>query len=1067
MTRTGRASFTQERFYFLNELQPGNPAYVVAFALRMDGPLDQPRLAAAIHRVTETHDVLRTRLAVVDGELRQEVHAAAPEIELTSRAAADRDTRDRYLRELVATEARRPFALDSGQVLRAHIVSWDADHHALVVLVHHIACDGWGVGLLLDAIAEQYNTGTSATPEITYLEYAKAQRETWSRHANGLDYWRDALAGAPQLALHTDHPRPSVLSCQGTVLRRPVDPAMIQRLTAWAKQRRVTLFAVALAAYAQVLGRHARQQEVVIGVPVANRIEEAEERLLGCLVNTLPIRVDLSGQPGFADLVTRTWRTALAALSHQDVPFEQVVRALGEQRELSHAPLCQTMLTVQNFTFTVPEFAGLTAAEVDVEIEAAKFDVGMTLDVSTGSPFLRAEFSTELFDEATVDGMLTHFHTLLASITSDVDGEPDMVGQRERDLVTEGWNPPVHHTPPDHPSVLRSFQEHAERSPDAVAVVHRGEAITYRALDRWSSGIAAALVDAGVGEGDRVGLLLERSPAVLAAILGVWRTGAVYVPLDPAYPSHRLTLIVDSAQPVIVIDESATAEKARRLAEPRGIALLDAHTVDRSASVPTLLPAPDQLAYLIYTSGSTGVPKGVMVRHRGLDALCDPRPASLDVDATDRWLCAHSFSFDVSVWEMWGALTTGARLVIADQADLVDPQRLARLINAERITVLSLTPGALYRVLPPLFDSLDGDRERATVRYVVLAGEALRWSRVASLVDPERLPAVFVNMYGITEGTIHVTIVQVPAADLHRVREGDIGVPLPSARCYVLDELGRPTGVNVPGELYVGGELVAAGYVGAPELTEARFGPDPDAPGNRYRTGDIVRWGHDGTLSYLGREDAQVKVRGYRVELAEIEAAFQRQHGVRSCVAAVDGDELVVFLCRDSDTETERELRALVRDELPAYMVPSRIVVVPEIPLNANGKVDTRRLLAEREPAAPAVTEPAAGSVAARIRLIWADVLQRPGLEPTENFFDAGGHSFALITVQQRMAQAGLAVSVTDLFRFGTVAACAAHFERASTPPEDDNATALVAQRKRGRDNLARRRRAGRGEVNA
>jgi amino acid adenylation domain-containing protein len=659
--------------------------------------------------------------------------------------------------------------------------------------------------------------------------------------------------------------------------------------------------------------------------------------------------------------------------------------------------------------------------------------------------------------------MLAHYHALLSSIVSGSDDEPSMVDHDEHLLLTEGWNPPIQQQPVDHPSVLRSFCEHATGSPDAVAVTHRGNELSYRQLDEWSNRIAAGLADAGLQPGSRVGLLLGRSPAVIAAILGVWKVGGVYVPLDPEYPRHRLDLIVDSAEPSIMIMEADTVEMARQLAGPRGFALLEAHGAD-GESVARTFPDQDDLAYIIYTSGSTGVPKGVKVLHRGLNALCDPSPAGLEIDRTDRWLGAHSFSFDVSVWEMWGALSSGGRLIIADQADLVDPQRLARLIHAQEVTILSLTPGALYRVLPPFFDTLD--RDWSSVRYVVLAGEALSWSRVAKLVDPERLPAVFVNMYGITEGTIHVTIVQVPAADLGQVREGDIGVPLPSARCYVLDDRKQPTGVNVPGELYVSGELVAAGYVGMPELTAARFGQDPYSPGVLYRTGDVVKWGADGNLIYIGREDNQVKVRGYRVELGEIEAAFLRQTGVQACVALAEGDELVAFVCCAPAAGGERELRALVRDELPGYMVPSRILVVAEIPLNANGKVDARRLVAASKVSIPAQRSPdtvARDSLSARIREIWADVLRRPDIELTDNFFDVGGHSFALITVQQRMAEVGLEISVTDLFRFGTVAACAAHFRRADTPLVDDR----VAQRKRGRDEFARRRRISRGEEHA
>jgi amino acid adenylation domain-containing protein len=544
----------------------------------------------------------------------------------------------------------------------------------------------------------------------------------------------------------------------------------------------------------------------------------------------------------------------------------------------------------------------------------------------------------------------------------------------------------------------------------------------------------------------------------------VWKLGGVYVPLDPEYPQQRLELITANADMPIMLVEAGTADLAGALARGRDIRLADAHTLDGASVVAETFPGPRDQAYIIYTSGSTGVPKGVIVGHGGLDALNSPTPAGLDITADDVWLAASSFSFDASVWEMWGALTTGGRLVIADQADLVDRQRLAELVRREAVTVVFQTPGALYRLLPPYLRLLDPG-EVSSIRYVVLGGEALSWSRVTSLVaGAPGMQAVFVNMYGITEGTIHVTIVEAPAADLARVGEGDIGVPLPSGRCYVLDDDLRPTGLNVPGELYCGGVLVAHGYVGNPELTEARFLPDPYGGGVMYKTGDVVKWGVDRKMVYLGRNDTQVQLRGYRVELGEVEAAFLAHPAVRSCAVAAENDELAAFVVGELGPDAERELRAHVREILPAYMVPSRILTVVAIPLTAHGKVDTARLLADsraaRTAAVPARRELAAGTgLEERVRACWSEVLDRADVGLHDNFFDLGGHSFALIALQQRLSEEGLDVTVTDLFRTGTVAGCAAHLRQAAPVVAD----AQAAQRRQGRTLLAERRRTGGG----
>jgi amino acid adenylation domain-containing protein len=1051
MVLTGRASFAQERLYFLNELEPGNPAYVVAFAVRLDGPLRTDAMTAAVRRTVARHDALRTTFVAVDGVLEQHVRGdAEPRVTVEDVPWVDRARQEAELRELVATEAACPFSLADGPLLKAWIHNWSTDEHALTVLVHHIACDGWAVGLLLADLAAEYNaavTGSTVaydTEPQSYLRYSATQRAECDSDEAGLAFWRATLANAPKLALRTDFPRPSVLSCRGAVLRRPITPELVGRLTDWARAHGTTLFTVALAAYAAVLGRHTGEDDVVIGVPVANRMEEGDEELVGCLVNTLPVRVDLSGRPAFAELVDRVRAASLAAFSWQTVPFEQIVLAAAGERELSHAPLFQTALTVQNFPFAFPELTGLTLSEVDVEIDAAKFDIGVTLDVATEIPFLRVEFSTDLFEEDTAAALLAHYHTFLTSI---VDGEPDMVAEDERTRLTADAGK----TMPSPPSVLARFADQVRRDPAGVAIRHQGGDLGYGELDRWSDRIARALTAEGVTRGDRVSLLLHRSPAVAAAILGIWKAGGAYVPLDPEYPRGRLDLIVASAAARVTLVEPDTMALAGELTARQDTVLLDVLAADGDPVAPRTFPAADDLAYVIYTSGSTGAPKGVMVGHGGVDALFTPTPAGLDTTADDVWLCAHSFAFDFSVWELWGALTTGGRLVIADRPDLVDPARLAALVRDEGVTVLSQTPGSLYRMLPSYLDLAGA---AAPLRYVVLGGEALTWSRVAAITAATPgLRTEFVNMYGITEGTVHVTITRVPAAELASVRRGNIGVALSSGRCYVLDENLEPAGTGVPGELYIGGALVAHGYLGNQELTAARFLPDPFGPGMIYQTGDVVRQMPDGRLVYLGRNDNQVQVRGHRVECGEVEQAFLGYRGVRACAVVPDGDRLVGFVV---GVEDQRALSAHVRAVLPGYMVPSTVVAVAAIPLTAHGKVDARRLLAEHRPTTRPTSPSGRGSsLEERIRRIWMDVLACEDVGPHDNFFDLGGHSFALIAVRERMAADGLDITVTDLFRFGTVAACAAHFRPVTTTLP----AARARERRTGRTMLAARRR--------
>ncbi|AXO35402.1 non-ribosomal peptide synthetase [Micromonospora sp. B006] len=951
--------------------------------------------------------------------------------------------------------------LTTGPVARYRVLSWSGSEHALVIVVHHIACDGWALGILLRDLAACYNARVAleplpVAPAGSTFTHAQEQRTRWEAgSADGVGYWRDHLADAPVLDLPTDRPRPAVLTAEGAVVTRDLDPALLDRISEYGRRHGASTFMVLLAAYGLLLTRHGRQPEVVVGVPVANRLDEREDETVGCLVNTVPLRIDLGDRPDLPTLLRRVRQTTLNGFAHQDVPFERIVRELAPARDRSRSPLFQASFTLQNFRVDLPDLLGLAVEEIDVEVEAAKFDLGLTVDLSGARPFVRLEYSTQLFRPHTAEVLLRHFLNLLRQL-AEGDGEgnpPGLTDDAEaRRLLALGH--PDAPLPADPPTpLLERFADHARRRPEAVAIRYRGADVTYGELNAEASRLADLLRRHNAGPGDLVGVGFERSPTVVAAILAVWQVGAAYLPLDSNYPRERLRLIVDDSRVALVFVEPATRDVLADAVQGRPVRLVDVAGEGLDPADPLDTAGRDRrtdLAYVIYTSGSTGVPKGVMVRRSSVDLLFAASPGGLHVTAEDVWLCAHSFSFDFSVWEVWGALAYGGRVVLAERADLVDPARLAALVATERVTVLSQTPGALYRLLPALLDG--PSPQLAGLRYVVTGGEALSWPRLADLMSraPEST-ARFVNMYGITEGTVHVTARHATVPELAAVADGDVGRPLPSGRCHVLDDSGRPAGLLVPGELWIGGPLVAAGYLGNPELTAERFAPDPyEAGGIVYRTGDLCRWGADGELLYLGREDGQVQVRGHRVECAEVEHALLRDSDVRAAVVLLDGADLVGFVTVTDGVDPAR-LTHRLRRVLPAYMVPTRIVAVDEIPLTAHGKVDRVSLLAKfctRPVAAarPASPEPVAGPLQRRLRALWAEVLGRQDFDVRDNFFDVGGHSFALMSLQSRMAVEGLDVTVTDLFRFGTIEACAAYLTRTRTAespaaaPADDRA---------------------------
>ena len=1048
----GPLSFAQERLYVTREAAGRDDAYLVVVAMHIDGDLDVEALHRAVRRVTARHDALRATFAFEGGRLVQRIPGRDTEPSWTVTASEPGAERAEAVRALVRRLSEDPFDLAAGPPVRWGLTRLGPGEYGFVLVAHHIVCDGWSLGVIFRDLERAYGTPPEGEPfdgeAPGPLARAARERAEWATGGTAsadLDFWRGYLADLNPLALPTDLPRPAVPSGAGGSVLVPLDREVVGRLRETAQRAGATVFMAFAAIYASVLGRYARQDDVVISSPVAGRHSEEDQALVGCQVNMVPLRLDVSGRPAFTDLLRRTRTAVLPAMARQNVPVDVLVRELALRGAAGRSPLLQCSLAVQNFDAGLPDLPGTTVTEVEVHSDRAKWDLALTVDLSGEHPSLRLEFDADILLTPTAETLVRHLESAIAHAVEAPDEPVRMVDAREAAHLTLGVNPAP--AAPETESVLSRFLRARAARPDHPALTDGTTTLTYAELDAHADRVRRRLRHAGAGPGTRVGVCGRRTPWTVVAMLAAWKAGATYVPLDPVGPGERLRSIAERAGIDLVLVDSATRADLQEWLPTANPLVVDEVVDGREPhEVPDVPPLersdpegddtqgsdPERTAYVIFTSGSTGRPKGVEVTHSCLAQLFADRPAGLTVDETDVWLCAHSFAFDFSVWEIWGPLTTGGTCVLATDDQVRDPAALAALVSGHGVTILSQTPGSLYRLAPALTAA-----SGSGPRYIVLGGEALDWGRLALSLGGGGLDTTVVNMYGITEGTVHVTAHPVPAADLGSVPAHSIGVPLPQARCYVLDENGDPAGLDVPGELYIGGGHVARGYLADGEQTARRFTPDPFHPGGTlYRTGDLARWRTGGTLEYLGRVDDQVKVRGYRVEPAEVERAVLRLPGRRpsACSVLAHDDSLVAFVAVDGPLP-ESELREHLRAELPPYLRPDRFVRVDAIPLTPNGKADRALLLgllAAPEPtAAPAAPRPDGfrrpdlADLTRTVLATWQQVLGRSDIGVDDNFFDVGGHSFALLKVHEALAGAGLEISVTDLFHHTTVEACA------------------------------------------
>jgi amino acid adenylation domain-containing protein len=1036
-------SFAQQRLWFLDQMEPGTAVYNLPASYRMYGALDVDALGRALTEIVRRHEALRTVFRVLDEEPRQVVlPPPAVPLPVEDISTVPEAERDAALLRAIGAVSDRPFDLHDGPLLHALLVRLAPEEHVLTVVMHHIVSDGWSVGVLTREMAALYEAFAQGRPSplpelaVQYGDVAVWQHENLDDQAldRQVAYWREHLDGAPAaLDLPTDRPRPTVQTSAGDAYVFHIPAPVIERLRALGRREDATLFMTLLAALQVLLGRWCAQRDVVVGSPIAGRTYSELEELIGFFVNTLVLRARMDDDPPFRELLGRVREATLGAYGNQDVPFERLVEQLQPPRDMSRTPLFQVMFMLQNMASPETSAGGLVMESVPGESKLSKFDLTLaTLEAPSGL-HCHLQYKTDLFDADTATRLGEGFRTLVEAIGIDADTRVSrlpIVPAKERELLLTAWNDMPSGEDGAAGSMHAAFEAQAARTPDAAAILFDGQATSYAELDAEANRIAHHLVAAGVGPGVLVGLCMERSPRLVAALLGVLKSGGAYLPLDPAYPADRLSYMLQDAGAAVLLAEPAllaglTTEGVRVIDVERDAAEIAA----RPVTAPGIAVDPRELAYVIYTSGSTGRPKGVMVPHAGVDRFLRAMLVRPGLSPDDAVLAVTTLSFDPSVLEIVLPLSIGARVVLARREAAGDPALLAALIESSGATLMQATP-TTWRML------LDAGWTPPARMRVLSGGEPMTQELLRRLTAGG---AALWNLYGPTEDTVWSSVLQVQPGE-GPVR---IGGPVQGEALYVLSPEGELVPLGVFGELYVGGPGVTRGYMRRPGLTADRYVPDPFSglPGARmYRTGDRVRWRPDGTLEISGRLDTQVKLRGFRIELGEIEAALIAHPQVHEAVAAVREDvpgdpRLVAYVIGEGgeggDAPPAAELRAHLNAVLPEYMVPSAFVAMDIFPKTPSGKVDRRALPAPDASATAAhVYEAPATPTEEAVAEIWAAILRVERVGATDNFFELGGHSLLATQVVARIRTTqGVSLPVRTLFEARTVRELAARVD--------------------------------------
>jgi amino acid adenylation domain-containing protein len=1026
-------SFAQQRLWFIDQLEPGSPLYNVPKAFRISGRLNIQSLEQSLNEIVRRHEVLRTTFSAIGGQPVQKIspslRISLPLVDVSDHPDGERE--GEALR-LIDNEARRPFDLAAGPLLRSFMVRLAPEDHVLLLTMHHIVSDGWSIGILNRELSVVYDAFCNGRPSplgalpIQYVDFAQWQREWLQGQVlqSQVTYWKDRLADIPMLQLPTDRARPARQSHRGARYSIVLPDRLCQALQALSQHEHASLFMTFVAAFNLLFCRYSGQYDIVIGTPIAGRNRSEVERLIGFFVNTLVLRTDLSGDPTFRELLRRVRGVALDAYAHQDLPFEKLVEELAPERSLGYAPLSQVMLAFQNFPDSLLEMSSCSVRPLELDSGTVKFD--LTLQISRESYGMRCllAYDTDLFDQATIERMLGHFHTLLEAIVAKPEqrlSKVELLTKAERQQLLVDWNGTERNYPRGR-CIQELIEEQVERTPDAVAVVITSKGsvqrLTYRELNARANQLAHYLRRQGVGPEVLAGLCVERSLEMIIGLLGILKAGAAYVPLDLSYPKKRLAFILqDTGAKVLLTQQKLVPALPEHTA--RVICLdTDREVIGRESEINlNRETVADQVAYVIYTSGSTGQPKGVAIAHKSTSTLLHWARELLTPEDIGGVLASTSICFDLSVFEIFVPLSWGGKVILAE-----DALQLPTLLMADEVTLINTVPSVMAELLRT-------GAVPQSVLKVCLAGEPLSTSLVGQIYRQQSVLRVL-DLYGPSEDTTYST-----CAVRSFNGPATIGRPISNTQVYILDGHLNPAPVRVPGELYVGGDGLARGYLNRPELTAERFIPNPfsNTPGERlYRTGDLARYFPDGNIEFLGRIDNQIKIRGFRIELGEIEAVLKEQSAVCDAVVVVredvPGEKRLVGYIVNSKPVQVGDLRNFLKAKLPQYMVPTAFVFVDSLPLTPSGKID-RRALPAPDQSRPHLESAfvAPGTVTEEsVARIWADILKLERVGVDDNFFELGGHSLLATQVISRVRETfGIELPLRMLFEQPTVAGLA------------------------------------------